>query len=129
MQAAALEAVLDTLSEGYLFYNDDGKIARLNSVAAELLSCSPADYDKLLQEVLASLVIETPDGRPLKSEETPWLRALHGEAVRGMKLLIHCPSHNKHLWVSMSAAPVRTSDGKIQGAVALLTDISVRPTG
>ena len=47
------------------------------------------------------------DGKPFPAEETPPARALRGEMVQNMAMVLHRPD-GKTLWTLVSAAPIRT---------------------
>ncbi|MCL4465149.1 MAG: PAS domain-containing sensor histidine kinase, partial [Chloroflexi bacterium] len=66
---------------------------------------------------------EKRDGKPFPTAEDPTLRALRGEKVSGVIAAIH-PSPDRTVWVSISAAPIRASDGTLLGAVSIFTDIT-----
>ncbi|HEX2949748.1 MAG TPA: ATP-binding protein, partial [Armatimonadota bacterium] len=63
-----------------------------------------------------------PDGTPFNPEETPAMRALHGETISGAVIVFHRP--HRTIWTSVSAAPIRTEDNAILGAVVVVTDIT-----
>jgi signal transduction histidine kinase len=76
-----------------------------------------------LPERVARLRVETAEGSPFTLTETPGWRALHGETVRGTVMVLHPPGRAA-VWVSASAAPIRTGDGRLLGAVATFSDIT-----
>ncbi|MCL5025846.1 MAG: PAS domain S-box protein [Chloroflexi bacterium] len=121
--ASELDFTLASIADGLLIYNATGEIIRMNAAAENTLGYSQADLEKPVLERLATLHAETPDGTPLQEDELPPLRALRGETVRGLVLVIHPPSGRK-VWVSLSAAPIRTPNGRILGAVLIFTDIT-----
>jgi signal transduction histidine kinase len=62
-----------------------------------------------------------PDGTPYTPDETPAIRALHGEASTGTIMVVHRP--HRTMWVSVSAAPIRVAN-RITGAIVTFTDIT-----
>lgn len=69
-------------------------------------------------------VIRRPDGRPLTLEELPSTRALKGESTPGAELLV-VRRDGRKIPVSERAAPVRSADGTMLGAVVTLRDITL----
>ena len=122
-RAAELEATLTSIADGLIIYNPAGDIVRMNPAAAEILGYSPEERARPMAERLARLRAETPEGQPIPVEETPPRRALRGERVAGVVLVIHPPT-GKKVWLSVSAAPIRRADGMLLGAVVTLTDIT-----
>ena len=66
---------------------------------------------------------ETAEGRPFPAEESPPARALRGEVVQNVIMVLHRPD-GRALWALVSAAPVRTPDGALLGAVAVFHDVT-----
>jgi len=50
-------------------------------------------------------------------------RALKGESLHGVVVTLH-PDPERSVWISVSAAPIRSSDGQLLGTVLTLTDIT-----
>jgi PAS domain S-box-containing protein len=63
-----------------------------------------------------------PDGRMLESHEYPLARALQGEAVQGEELL-YCHGAGTREWMRVGAAPIRSRQGGITGAVVTFDDV------
>lgn len=122
--AAELDAVFMSTAEAIVVYDPAGKILRLNPVAVKMLGSSPADQNLPLAERISLVSIETEQGRPVSPEETPVSRALRGETVRGIVLSMRRSGDKQRFWFSVSAAPIRTAEGKTFGAVAVFTDVT-----
>jgi len=117
---AELAATIHSIADGVVVYDPEARIVHMNPAAARTLGQSP-------REPLASRVVrlraETPEGAPLSLEETPGWRALQGETVHGFIMVLH-PPDRAEVWGSASAAPIRTDDGRLLGAVTTFTDIT-----
>ena len=122
-RAAELDATIASVPDGLVIYDARGEIVRLNAAAKNQLGYWPAERVEPIAERLAALRVETPSGQPLPREATPPMRALRGETVTGMTLVLHRP-RGRPLWVSASAAPIREADERLLGAVAIFTDIT-----
>lgn len=79
--------------------------------------------DKFVEQILEEIEICYPDGRPRPKEQSPLLRSLRGEVVRGQEIMRHRAS-GRTRWRQFSSAPIRNAAGTIVGAVAIAWDIT-----
>ncbi|OPZ86410.1 MAG: Sensor protein SrrB [bacterium ADurb.Bin429] len=121
-RTAELEATLDAIADGLVIFDTSGHITRINAAAERLMRYTPEERSLAVSERIPVLRIEKPDGTLFTPEETPVAYALRGEAVSGVVMVTHRPHGT--LWVSVSAAPIRTGDDTITGAVVVFTDIT-----
>jgi signal transduction histidine kinase len=70
----------------------------------------------------AALRAETPEGRPLRPEEFPMVRALRGETVPPTMFVVH--PQERTVWVYLSAAPIRYPGETAHGAILSMVDIT-----
>ncbi len=114
-----LESILESLYEGVLVVDADGKLIKYNSTAAKIFGVKPESHDKPIDQLGCYL----PDGKTLCSvEELPVVRALRGESIADMELFLK----EKGLHVSVSASPLIYDDGTQTGCVVVLRDITGR---
>ncbi|MHB0936565.1 MAG: PAS domain-containing sensor histidine kinase [Armatimonadota bacterium] len=121
-RAAELNTMLDAIADGLVIYDTDGRVIRTNAAADRMMRYAPEEHGLPIPERIPTLRVEHPDGRPFAPDETPAMRALHGETTSGVIMVAHRPHGT--LWTSVSAAPLRTADGAIFGAVVVFTDIT-----
>ncbi len=123
-RTAERDATIASIVDGVVVYSSTGEITSMNDAAQRMLGHVPeGEQDPAQREHIATLRIETSDGRLFPPADLPYQRALHGEVVRGVNLVIrHSPE--QAIWASASAAPIRTPDGKVLGAVATYTDMT-----
>ena len=122
-RAVELSAVVASIPEGVIIYDANGAVLRLNPAAERMLGYSSGELIAAMDGGLEALRLQSPDGRPLSIEESqPW-RALHGETSRGEAELLF-PREGGPIWVSISAAPLRSQDATLLGAVLVLADIT-----
>jgi signal transduction histidine kinase len=117
-----LEAAVAAVPDGIVRYAPDGSIVSMNAGAAELLHYRDAARDAPLEARWLALEARRPDHTPLPFAENPIARALRGEVVQGMPLVI--TRADRPRWVNVSAAPVHGPGGALTGAVAAFTDVS-----
>ena len=122
-QAAELDATLNSIADGVVVYAATGEILRANPAAEYFLAYTVQEQAESVAERWLARHARTPDGQPIAPEAIPTERALHGEIVHGM-IVMFPQSAKGDLWLSISAAPIRTPDGKTHGAVATYTDIT-----
>ena len=123
-RAAELDATIDSIADGVVIFNLDNQLLRVNVAAERLLGVARQKLGPTLEHLFSYLRLTRPDGTPFTYDETVSIRALRGETVTGIPQVIHRPDGHV-LWVSTSAAPIRTPDGVILGAVTTFTDITV----
>jgi signal transduction histidine kinase/ActR/RegA family two-component response regulator len=122
-RAAVLNATISAVATGLIVYDTAGKAIRLNDIVKELF---PAElfFNKTIEERHRAVRWETENGQPFPLEEIPVACALRGETKHNVVIAAPFPDHK--LWISASAAPIRTPDGKLLGAVASFIDITER---
>lgn len=122
-QGRLLDATIDALAEGVAVVDGDGRIENVNQAFCGLVGLSA---DQLLDRT----VFDPPwvsldgDGRPVDPEMSPAVACLRtGADVRGD---IHSVrrSRREHAWLRMSARPVLDGDGRPDGAVVVLCDVT-----
>ncbi|HWH71763.1 MAG TPA: PAS domain S-box protein, partial [Candidatus Sulfotelmatobacter sp.] len=79
--------------------------------------------DRLVEQVLEEIEILHPDGQLRLPEQSPLLRSLRGEIVRGQEIMRHRAS-GRTRWRQFSSAPIRDAAGAITGSVAIAWDIT-----
>jgi len=120
-QAAALDATISSMATGLIVYDPDGKAVRMNAIAQELFR-PELFFSMTVEERSRVIPWERENGQPFPPEEIPVARALRGETTHDV--VIAAPLHGRKVWISASAAPIITPDGKMLGAVASFVDIS-----
>ncbi|MDP2660451.1 MAG: PAS domain S-box protein, partial [Dehalococcoidia bacterium] len=122
-RASEMDAVIASIADGLVIYNPAGEIVHMNPAAVEILGFSEEQRKLPVSERTTLARSETPEGRPMVAAEVPFVRALEGESVHGQVMVVVRPP-DKRTWISCSAAPIHTSDGRLLGAVSVLTDIT-----
>ncbi len=122
-RAAELDAIIASIASGLIVNAPDGRITTANPAAEVLLGTSPEAWGLPLLERWQDRQLFLPDGREMALEEFPPLRALRGDIIRDQVLRIHIPDRPDN-WLSLSAAPIRTPDGQLRGAVTIFADVT-----
>jgi PAS domain S-box-containing protein len=121
---AELDATIQSMASGVLIYDAQGGIRRMNPAAERMLRYPPDMKRRPFFDRKGSLRLETPEGNPYPLEKHPALRALHGQTTFSEVIIYHPPGAREPLYVTVSAAPIRTKDGSLLGAVSTMTDIT-----
>jgi PAS domain S-box-containing protein len=113
-----LGAVLDQSPVGLmLFHGPDGDRVEFNRRAEEM-----AGGPILGLQQLGAMIV-SPEGAPVPLDRLPCARALRGERTEGEELLLRGPN-GKTTPISASAAPILGKDGRVEGAVVAIQDIT-----
>ncbi len=124
-KSSELEATISSIADGVITYGPKGEITSMNKAAQELLSASPDDFNKIaIPERIRLMKVKTAEGAKQQPDQSPTVRALKGETVRGEIRIVENPRTGRVIWTDNSAAPVYSSDGRLLGAVATFTDIT-----
>ena len=117
-----LAALLDNLDVGVAAMNAQGEWTVFNRALRDLYGV-PDDWNpRLVAQRLADMTFG-PDGEPMPLEQTPLIRALHGEHVRAADVIVQVPDHRERAFLAR-AQPITTGDGRRLGAVAALHDVT-----
>jgi EAL domain/PAS fold len=116
-----LEVILDSVDVAVIACGPDGHPTHINRYAIELMEMdgtNGSDPDRWVERVRP----RTPEGRQLLVSELPIVRALQGEVVRNVDLLVRTPRGD--VLMSTTANPVYDERGVSLGAVAILVDVT-----
>jgi signal transduction histidine kinase len=113
------EAVVHQAPHGIAFFPADERDEPYGNPAAERL-LGPLGATG---EARRGHAVAHPDGHLVARDELPYARALRGEPVLDARLLVARPSEPP-AHVLASAAPVRSDEGGILGAVLVLQDVT-----
>lgn len=118
-----LSAVINSIAEGVVLCNGEGRLVLANQTAMELLSIENVPYDQPLSEMPDFYMIRDIEGEKMLAERLPLARALSGEIFHDYRVLIHGVS-GPNTVMSFSGAPVNSDEGSIEGAVVIFRDIT-----
>jgi PAS domain-containing protein len=116
--AAALEAV----GEAIAVCGRDGRVTHLNRHARELLGAGCDGHGTDARTWMSVLQPRTASGVPLPAEDLPPLRALAGEVVQGVDVLVTLCGHE--VLLEVCARPASDSRGRTRGAIVTLLDVT-----
>ena len=115
-----LATVLETLPVGILIADVDGRICQSTETVADILNYKDELRTDLYGEMLQWW---ESTGQMIKDQRGPLARALQGESSHGKPMLLQCFDGNVKT-VLVSASPLRGLEGKMVGAVVLISDLT-----
>lgn len=122
---ALLERLFETMAEGVLLTDPNGRVMQANPAVARILGRDPSElegreYGELRWECLDS------QGEELPPERLPTSLALHEKrAVRDVALGVRRPDGSV-AWIRASADPLYGATGEIEAVICTITDITVQ---
>lgn len=118
-----LTAVINSIAEGVVLCDGQGRLVLANQTAMELLSIQSIPHQQPLSEMPDFYAIRDLEGETLPVEQLPLARALSGEVFHDYRVLLRGASGQDTV-MSFSGAPVYDDEGNVEGAVAVFRDIT-----
>ncbi len=123
-RAAELEATVSNIVDAVFVCDPEGKITFINSAGLEMIGDQRSKELRTLVDYITALKPRSPDGQPIPREELAISRALRGEVVRGREETVFDSRLRQDRYTLASAAPVRDTEGRLLGAVQVMSDIT-----
>jgi PAS domain S-box-containing protein len=115
------EILIQTISDGIILVNSDGKIGLINRAAAEMTEWPIEEGTGLDVQVVVKLNKE--DGKELEPESNPFTIVMTQE-VPDTQILQLVGRGGKQQIVSMVVSPIFGHENELEGAVAVFRDVS-----
>ncbi len=116
-----LQVLLDTLEEGIVACDPEGRITVFNP-SARLLHGLADDVDPI-GSIPSDQGLRRSDGSPMAQRENPLIRAMSGEHLRDVELVLESQSGSTRK-VSVNGQPLVDEDGWMLGAVVAMHDVT-----
>ena len=118
-----LRAILNSLTDGVIVADQDGKFLFFNPAAERILGIgsrdiTPADWTSVYGCYRNDMVT------PYPPEQLPLARAIRGEEVTDEHIFIKNPGRPEGVWVSVSASPLRAVNDLVNGGAMVFRDVS-----
>jgi PAS domain S-box-containing protein len=124
-QRSLLQSILDNLGDGVSVADEDGKLTLFNPAAEQILGLGRLDVGP--DEWSQAYGLFYPDTlAPAAVEDLPLARAVAGEESGDVELFVRNPERPGGVFIRVNATPLRDSQGKLRGGVAVFRDISER---
>ncbi len=116
-----LRVLLDTLDEGIVACDAEGRMTIFNPAARRLHGLDPTVEP--VGRVPSSRMLRRPDGTPIEHEENPLLLAMGGERLHNVEIILD-PREGEPRKVSVNGQALVDEDGWKLGAVVALHDVT-----
>ena len=123
-KSAILESVLNSMGDGVVVADRDGRFLIFNPVAERILGLGAIDAPP--EEWTSQYGLFSPEsGEPLKLDEIPLFRAIRGESTDQRDLLVKNPQLPEGINISVTGRPLKGEEG-IEGGVVVFQDTTQR---
>lgn len=127
-RASQLQTIFNTMTDGMVLYDRDGRVLHMNAAFATLLGldADPTLAQQAHRERGVALRHSSPEGEPLAHEDRPLSRVLRGEVLVGekaMDVLFHTLD-GRQVLLNCAGAPVLDEDGLVAGAVLVFRNVT-----
>jgi len=119
-----METAIAAMPDGLVLYAPDGRVLRINPAAEKLLGLGSDQAGLPTEERLRGLSVLGSNGKPLAPEQQPTARALRGEEVHHEVLVLDGPPPQGRRALSVSAVPIKATDGQVEAVVATFVDVT-----
>ena len=123
-----LEAMVTTINDGIIFFDEHGHIMRINPAAEQIFELNTIPNSMLLSSHDRSLhfTIGDENGQPLPITMLPSLRILRGEQLTGENIVEFTIRfmNGKEKRISVSGGPMYDANGTITNGVLIARDIT-----
>jgi PAS domain S-box-containing protein len=124
-QTGILKSILDSMADGVVVVDEQGKFILFNPAAERMLGVGPGDlspeqWPEYFGLYLADRVT------PYPVQHLPLVRAMRGEQVERAEIFVRPASGPAGIWLSTSARPLVDEQGNIRGGVAVFHNATRR---
>ncbi len=121
-QTLMLQSVLDSMAEGLVAADEQGKFIIWNPAAARMLGLSAANLPA--QEWAGHYGLYLEDTvTPFPADQLPLVRAIRGESST-VVMYVRNPELEHGTWIEVGGGPLKNKDGVVRGGVVAFRDIS-----
>jgi len=118
-----LQSILNSLAEGVIVANKDGKFQFFNPVAEKILGIGLKNVTSV--EWSSVYGCYYPDkATPYPSEKLPLAKALKGQEIMNELIFIKNPERPDGVYINVSARPIKGINGSINGGTVVFQDIT-----
>ncbi|HXR64631.1 MAG TPA: ATP-binding protein [Ktedonobacteraceae bacterium] len=131
-RAIELEAILQSLADGFYVVDPDGNFIRSNAAFMEIIGCTEENKASFFalsyEERQAQLDMRDEQGHPLTYEAWPEMRILRGEVLKDSASVdLQLRNLNgRELQVNVSGAPLYNREGELIAALCVCHDVTER---
>src|SRR4051812_24141367 len=116
-----LGALVDSLSDGVIACDAEGRVVLFNQAMRDLARVPDAGSPRYLSDLRERLF--HPDGRAMAIDEIPLVRAVRGQSVHDVDVLVKTPDGYPRTFV-VNGRPITTAAGQRLGGVAVIREVT-----
>ena len=125
-QKLMLQSVLDSIDEGLVAADENGKFIIWNPAAAKILGLGETNLPSPEWTTHYGLFLEDMV-TPFPSDQLPLVRAIRGEAS-STEMFVRNSKLDQGTWIEVTGGPLKDKDGRVRGGVVAFRDITQRRT-
>ena len=122
-QATILNSVMESISDGIVVADTDGRYILFNHAGARILGTGPTDVP--LSDRPAKYGLFRPDTTtPFPADQLPLARAISGEQTGVESVFVRNEANPEGIHVTVIGSPLRSEEGVIIGGVVVFRDVT-----
>lgn len=125
-RAEELDKVIAHMADGLAIFNELGTLVKMNPAGQAIFGHGVIEGSSAAKYV-EQYGLYQENGELFKLDELPSMRALKGETVIGVTMLVHPPGSSEKI-MQVSCSPLTDAQGTITGAVSVLHDVTQEKT-
>ncbi len=125
-QQLMLRSVLDSMAEGLVAADEQGKFIIWNPAAVKILGLEAANLPSQQWTAHYGLYLEDMV-TPFPADQLPLARAVRGESSSA-QMFVRNPKIEQGTWIEVGGGPLKDKDGAVRGGVVAFRDITQRKT-
>jgi PAS domain S-box-containing protein len=123
-QRRTLQLILDSMDEGLVAADEQGKFILWNRAAKVLVGQGPSDMPP--EEWGKHYQVFFTDGvTPVPTDQNPLVRAMRGESAH-MELIVRGPDNPEGAWLELTGQPLRNENGATCGGLVAFRDVTAQ---
>jgi two-component system, OmpR family, phosphate regulon sensor histidine kinase PhoR len=119
-----LSALINSIAEGVVLCDGEGRLVLANHTALDLLSMDHFPFQMADREMSSILAFRDLDGNSLPTDRLPLTRALAREVYHDYRVMLRGASGSETV-MSFTGAPVIGDLGQVEGAVVIFRDVTI----
>lgn len=125
IQSILLDGILNSISEALIVIDERGQFTRYNTAAQRIIGGKIKSISTE-EDARDFGFFDVNSLQQLGLMEMPFARALRGEPVDDLEILVHNELHPEGIYINISSRYLSDIDGSIRGALVVFRDISRR---
>ena len=123
-QTRILQSILDSMSEGVIVADEEGRFILVNPAAEDILRVRLTDVPT--GEWASRYGFYLPDMiTPYPTDAFPLVQAIRGHAVEAADVFVSHAAVPEGIWLSLNATPLKDEEGVLHNGVAVFRNITV----